>query len=505
MNEFNAPNNGRVDQFRKTGFYRNFKALADFIDTVHDAEFEEKPRPTRPAGLTIPQIVGRERLENLLAEIDQGADSDRIDELHDEFDKVNPEVASLLLMLMYHDDSPELDESIREYLGTAEGSGHLKPAAKGPEKGRKATGATGEKVYRADDGAAATRPPRAIKAAAAKSPQFLKLHDWVGRLKIGSTAKIVLAELVNHGHGRPFTWASNGTLAATTQKTVRHIRRVLRSLETAGHIVIRPYRGTWCRTGRIIFVTELARQAGIDDSATVEIPAGRSEFWQFRNQFSNDSQAVLSSKCPPIHEGVKMSPRGGSKCPPKRLKDFSGSKDPEKSPIPGRAAACPGRLEGRQAAAPPGAENAEQIPHAGQEGAGSSPALPVKAGSTGTGTAGRVSRPAMDWPERNLPEENRETALAKFIRQGRVTHIHPRWLDGLAAMVVRCRQIADGQRVYLSPKITADGWYEVGTESALVPLIDNENRLTTRARFTELIKTGMMAPDISQPIRQNTA
>lgn len=498
MHDFSTPADGRVDRFKKTAFYQDFKALADFITAVHDAEFKSKPRPPRPPGLQIPPIAGHEQLEKLLTEIDSGADSERIDDLQTMFDKVNPEAGSLLVTMIYHDDdSTERHESYLEYLATDEGKGHLTTkAAKGPEKVRKATKGTGEKIYRADDAQGSTRPPKAIKATAAKPAQFLKLHEWVGRLKIGSTAKIVLAELVNHGHGRPFTWASNNTLATTTGKTVRHIRRILRSLEAAGHIAIRDYRGSWCRTGRLIFITELARQSGIDDPAGIEIPVNRSEFWKFRNQFGADSQAVLSSKCPPIDKGVKMSPRGGSKCPPKRLKEFSESKDSEKIPIPGTADACPASPKGRQASAPPGAENPEPTLHAGQECAGSR--------ATTTGTA-RASRPPMNWPKENLPEVGRESALAKFIRQGRVTHIHPRWLDGLAAMVVRCRQIADGRQVYLSPKITADGWYEVTNDAALVPLIDSENYRTTKEKFTGLIHAGMIAPDQTQPVRQKTA
>lgn len=498
MNQHNTPADAGVDRFKKTEFHQNFKALADFIAAVHDAEFNSAPRPPRPPGLQIPPIAGHAQLEKLLAEIDTGADSDRIDNLHDEFQKINPGAGSLLVMMIYHDDdSHELHESYLEYLATGEGKKHLTTTA---TKGReKATKGTREKIYRADDSEGSTRPPRAIKATSAKPSQFLKLHEWVGRLKIGSTAKIVMAELVNHGHGRPFTWASNATLAATTGKTVRHIRRILRGLEAAGHIVVRDYRGSWCKTGRLIFVTELARQSGIDEPAGIEIPVNRSEFWKFRNQFGADSQTVLSSKCPPIDKGVKMSPGGGSKCPPKRLKEFSESKDSEKIPIPGTAAACPGRPEGRQAAARPGEEKPEPTLHAGQEFAG--PTATTTGTATNTGT-GKASRPPMDWPKENLPEEGRESVLSKFIRQGRITHIHPSWLDGLAAMVVRCQQIADGRQVYQSPKMTADGWYEVTRDAALVPLIDSQNYRTTKEQFAELIRAGMIAPDQTQPVRQ---
>lgn len=148
-------------------------------------------------------------------------------------------------------------------------------AKAGPKPGKAARAAK-------PDGKAEPKPAKA-------AVPFAKLFGWIGKLKISSTAKLVLAEVINHSQGCPFTWVGNKALAESVGKSSRQIPRILKSLEAAGHVTVRTYGGTWCKTQRLIFVNRLAESAGIDPKA-VGLPEGRKEFWIFRARFNGQDK-----------------------------------------------------------------------------------------------------------------------------------------------------------------------------------------------------------------------
>jgi len=111
-----------------------------------------------------------------------------------------------------------------------------------------------------------------------------------------------------------------------------------------------------------------------------------------------------------------------------------------------------------------------------------------------------TSRPAMDWPERNLPETGKEAALAKKVEHRQVTHVNPKWLESLNCWIVKVRKV-DGKRFYEQQNLTPDGWFEVTGSTEIVPLISGENRRVSQASFIEILTGGFFAPDPTLPAK----
>ena len=111
-----------------------------------------------------------------------------------------------------------------------------------------------------------------------------------------------------------------------------------------------------------------------------------------------------------------------------------------------------------------------------------------------------TSRPAMDWPERNLPETGKEAALAKKVEHRQVTHVNPKWLESLNCWMVKVRKV-DGRRFYEEQDLTHDGWFEVTGMTEIVPLISGENRRVSQASFVEMLTSGFFAPDPTLPAK----
>ena len=322
---------------------------------------------------------------------------------------------------------------------------------------------------------------------------FAKLYDWIGKLEISATARIVMVEIVRNAHGAPFSWVSSKTLEERAQVQKRQIRRILRSLEKAGHITVRPI--PYLSTQRLIFVNHEAELAGIDPKS-IALPENSDAFWKsflprFKRQDKPKSKATTTSKIK-----AKMTPyrgasyRGSSVTggevihAPRRDKGFSAPIGAEKTHTVGTVSTSPPR---GVLPLPPVEVSAEPAPSA-------TPA-PKSEHEAAKAKAAKPTRPPMDWPERNLPTVNRESALARMVRLGRITHLHPRWLDGLACWVVRHRTI-DGQAVYLPPKSMDDGWIVNTCDTVIVPLIDPENRRISQAKFVELLRAGpIIAPN----------
>ena len=110
------------------------------------------------------------------------------------------------------------------------------------------------------------------------------------------------------------------------------------------------------------------------------------------------------------------------------------------------------------------------------------------------------SRPPIDWPVKNLPEVNRETALATKVRRKQITHIHPDWLiKNMSCWVARAKS-TDGETFYNPPKFTDDGWIEITGDTVVVPLIDSNNRRISQEEFSNQLMTGgFKAPDRNSP------
>ena len=109
-----------------------------------------------------------------------------------------------------------------------------------------------------------------------------------------------------------------------------------------------------------------------------------------------------------------------------------------------------------------------------------------------------TSRPAMDWPERNLPENGKEAALAKKVEHRQLTHVHPSWMENLNCWMVKVRKV-DGKRFYEQQNLTPDGWFEVTGMTEIVPLISGENRRVSQAAFIEILASGFFASDPTLP------
>ena len=98
------------------------------------------------------------------------------------------------------------------------------------------------------------------------------------------------------------------------------------------------------------------------------------------------------------------------------------------------------------------------------------------------------SRPAMDWPDRNFPETEKELFLQKYVSGQRVTHVHPKWLEKLNCWIVR-RRMVDGKRQYETHPLTEDGWYKVDLHSEIVPLLNEQGERISQADFIQGLKT----------------
>ena len=105
------------------------------------------------------------------------------------------------------------------------------------------------------------------------------------------------------------------------------------------------------------------------------------------------------------------------------------------------------------------------------------PAPPAPPARTG-------SRPAMDWPDRNFPETEKELFLQKYVSGRRVTHVHPKWLEKLNCWIVR-RRMVDGKRQYETHPLTEDGWYKVCSYSEIVPLLNEQGERISQADFIQ--------------------
>jgi len=111
-----------------------------------------------------------------------------------------------------------------------------------------------------------------------------------------------------------------------------------------------------------------------------------------------------------------------------------------------------------------------------------------------------TSRPAMHWPENNLPETGKEAALAKKVEHRQLTHVHPSWLQNMGCWMVKVRKV-DGRRFYEEQDLTHDGWFEVTGMTEIVPLISGENRRVSQASFIEILTGGFFAPDPTLPAK----
>ena len=94
------------------------------------------------------------------------------------------------------------------------------------------------------------------------------------------------------------------------------------------------------------------------------------------------------------------------------------------------------------------------------------------------------SRPAMDWPDRNFPETEKELFLQKYVRGRRVTHVHPKWLEKLNCWIVK-RRMVDGKVQYETHPLTEDGWYEVCSYSEIVRLLNEQGVRISQADFIQ--------------------
>ena len=98
------------------------------------------------------------------------------------------------------------------------------------------------------------------------------------------------------------------------------------------------------------------------------------------------------------------------------------------------------------------------------------------------------SRPAMDWPDRNFPETEKELFLQKYVSGQRVTHVHPKWLEKLNCWIVK-RRMVDGKVQYETHPLTEDGWYKVCSYSEIMPLLNEQGVRISQADFIQGLKT----------------
>lgn len=323
------------------------------------------------------------------------------------------------------------------------------------------------------------------------SEPFAKLFDWIAQLSITAARRLLLSELVRYTHGRCFTWVGNSLLGTRQNVLPRQIQKQLKALEKAQLITIRKYQKSWCKTQRIIFVNRLAEEAGVDP--LMILPTSQQEFFRLtcasRHKSSTNSliECPVESKtddgsigCPVGHEGdVQQDTRRDQKdfLPLKRQrKSLSGQGTNHRWPE-GRGSAKADKTK---------AEDSQSVQLSEAELVRQSQSKP--------------SRPAMDWPAKNLPETNREAELAKKVHRKQVTHLHPDWLKKMGCWVVRTKS-TDRGTFYHEPKFLADGFIEITNDTQVVPLIDSENRRVSQSEFiSELMKNGVIkVPDRNQP------
>jgi hypothetical protein len=326
------------------------------------------------------------------------------------------------------------------------------------------------------------------------SKPFAKLYDWITLLPISGSQQLLLAELIRYSHDRCFTWVGNSLLGLTRNVKPRQIQKLLRKLQKAKLITIREYGKSWCKTQRIIFVNSLAEEVGIDP--LMELPTSHREFFSVLGARNRKSSADTSIGCPvdpptddssigcPVgHAGdVPVDTRRDQKdfLPLKRQRKSLSGQGPNHRWPEGRGSAKAGKTEDSQSAQLSEAEQVRQ-------------------------SQSNPSRPAMDWPSRNLPTVGRAAALAKKVWGRQVTHVHPEWLKTMGCWAVRFTTNVSGD-IYHQPKVLADGFIEVTGNTIIVPLIDSENRRVTQAEFIHLLKSsdGIKAPDIKQPVIERT-
>jgi hypothetical protein len=529
-----------------------FERLAAYLAEVHQAPRNEKPKPP-PANLPIPRVKGRDilfRLLDVIADPDRPITYRHLNEFLASFMLANESDGQALIdSIRSHMGRGQFcfpsEDMVKSHRRRIKRYGHALP--NGLQLGgflKKADVERMRDTLHYDDKATAgfdhyapshqlarkppepvptvgkPKPPKATKAkpAAAKATEkpakgrrnavadmaeekaarseekpakhvetFAKHFDWVNKIKAKPAARMILSEIIRNACGCPFTWVGNVHLGNAAQLSTRQVRRYLVKLETDGHITIRDYKGTWCKTGRIIFVNRLAQSAGMDP-ASIAIPEGRTEFWKFRARFNGQNKPKKPKAHTTTKAGIKADMSDyikGSECPPgydinviRRDKGFSAPIGAEKTHSPNVDSTSPPR----GVLPPSGVEG-------GAEPAPSATPAPKSEHEAAKAKATKTTRPPMDWPERNLPTVERESALARMVRLGRVTHLHPRWLDGLACWVVRHRTI-DGQKVYIEPKVTPDGWIENTCDAVVVLLDGPADRRISQADFVSLLRAG---------------
>jgi DNA-binding transcriptional ArsR family regulator len=102
------------------------------------------------------------------------------------------------------------------------------------------------------------------------------------------------------------------------------------------------------------------------------------------------------------------------------------------------------------------------------------------------------SRPAMDWPERNLPETGKEAALHKKVKCQQLSHVHPRWFESLNCWIAKS-SLVDGKMRYETHPLTEDGWYKIGLNSEIVALKNPQGNQISKEELIRLLADGFLA------------
>ena len=323
------------------------------------------------------------------------------------------------------------------------------------------------------------------------SDTFAKLYDWIAQLPISASRRLLLSELVRYTHGRCFTWVGNSLLGTRLSVLPRQIQKQLKELENAQLITIREYRKSWCKTQRIIFVNRLAEKAGADPQ--MELPTNRQEFFRLTCASKHNSSIDRPIGCP----AEPKTDDGSIGCPVGYEGDVQQDTRRDKKdflPLKRQRKSLSGQGTNHRWPEGRGSAKADKTKAEDSQSAQISEAELVRQSQS------KPSRPPLDWPLKNLPETNREAALAKKVSRKQVTHLHPDWLKKMGCWVVRVKS-TDGGNFYHQPKFLADGFIEVTTDTEVVPLIDSQNRRVSQAEFIyQLMAIGSIkVPDITQP------
>lgn len=332
-------------------------------------------------------------------------------------------------------------------------------------------------------GDVASSPANAPEKPKKAVDKFAKMFDWINGLKISQARRAVVAQLVRYGCNRAYTWVANATLANELGVNPRQIQKQLRAIEKDGIITIRKYTKSWCTTQRMIFINRLAEQDGIDPQ--MDLPATKNEFhkatakaWK-RKQLEQTTTSISPSESPigcPLGRGgdvlLDTQIDKGLSLPKGREKAHTAKPNP---PLPLGGRAVGQAVVKNQSQSRSEAEMVEE-------------------------SKKTACRPPMDWPEKHLPATDQESALAKAVRQGRITHVHPDWMKRMGCWMVKIKATDDG-RIYTMPKITSDGWIANTCDAAIVPLIDGTNKRISQDDFLyQLMTTGIKEPDRSKPV-----